>query len=77
MFPNGKHYKRKWIQAEPVFIKSRDCESSTDYLNEFGVAVSGQTVKQEFKCRDCSENFRIKRDLMTHKRAIHKEKVKI
>ena len=65
------------VQTEPVFIKSKDCESSTDYLNEFGVAVSGQTVKQEFTCRDCSENFRIKRHLMTHRRATHKEKVKI
>ena len=65
------------VQTEPVFIKSKDCESSTDDLNEFGVAVSGQTVKQEFKCRDCSENFRIKRHLMTHRRATHKEKVKI
>ena len=37
------------VQTEPVFIKSKDCESSTDYQNEFGVAVSGQTVKKEFK----------------------------
>ena len=66
------------VQTEPVFIKSKDCESSTDDLNEyFRVAVSGLTVKQEFKCRDCSENFRIKRHLMTHSRATHKEKVKI
>ena len=66
------------VQTRPVFIKSKDCESSTDDLNEyFRVAVSGLTVKQEFKCRDCSENFRIKRHLMTHRRATHKEKVKI
>ena len=66
------------LQTEPVFIKSKDCESSTDDLNEyFRVAVSGLTVKQEFKCRDCSENFRIKRHLMTHRRATHKEKVNI
>ena len=66
------------VLTEPVFIKSKDCESSTDDLNEyFRVAVSGLTVKQEFKCCDCSENFRIQRDLMTHRRAIHKEKIKI
>ena len=43
----------------------------------FGVAVSVQTEKQEYKCHDCSENFWIKSDLMTQKWAIHKEKVKI
>ena len=39
--------------------------------------MSVQTEKQEKKCRDCSEKFQTQRDLMTHRRAIHKEKVKI
>ena len=41
------------------------------------VFIKSKDLKQEFKCRDCNENFLINRDLMTHRRAIHKEKVKI
>jgi len=45
------------VQTEPVFIKSKDCETSRDDQNEyFGVAVSVKTEKQESKCRDCSDS---------------------
>ena len=76
-----KSVKQISTGAQTEIIRCEECEFPADCMNDLVYHMYEshplEENEQKFECNFCSDNFKIKGDLMVHKKYVHQEKVQI